>query len=314
MSRRDDPAPAYPSVPSSLSHDSFELQDIKRQDAWAPTHDTAGRVTPYLGLPARLSQIWINRWTVLLILVLVRVLILIAGLNDDIGDAKSKALQACTKVEDIGSAMASMPHYLSVGVNEMAATGISTAVHAMVDVLSMVLTGVEQLILFVINMYIGMYVCLTAALIHGTLDVGVGAADAATKVINTGIADVAGGLSSDIQGIQNTINDAFAAMTKLSSAFGGLVNPPQIDISGRLNDLKNIKVDDTDFVKSLVSLNTTIPTYDQAEQLAKSAISIPFEMVRTALNSSYGTYAFDTTIFPRRQQAGPDLLFRQLEN
>jgi len=300
MPLREKPDP-YPEVPPSLNHDSFEMQDVKRprDNNWtAPPQDTAGDITPYLGLRARLSQIWINRWTVLLILVLVRVLILIAGLNDDIGDAKAKALQACTKVEDIGSAMASMPHYLSVGVNEMAGVGISKAVHAMVSVLMMILTGVEQLIMFVINFYIGMYICLTAALIHGTLDVAVGAADAVTKVINDGIKGITDGLANDVSGVQNTINSIFDAVNSATGLVGKHFDPPKIDVSGRINDLHNIKVDDTAFVKSIVSLNGTIPTYDEAENLAKKAISIPFEMVKTALNSSYGAYAFDTTIFP----------------
>src|SRR5215831_3854077 len=115
-------AGAVPRVPPSLDHNSFELHDTKsdRGDAYlAPaTHDSAGSVTPYLGLRARLSQIWINRWTVLLLLVLVRTLIAIANIDNNIDSARRQALSACSGVEAAGSAMASMPHYMSQGVNE----------------------------------------------------------------------------------------------------------------------------------------------------------------------------------------------------
>lgn len=289
-------APAeYPAVPPSLNHDSFELSRAKNHPV-----DTAGDTTPYLGLRARLSQVWINRWTVLLILVLVRVMILIASLNDDIGDAKIKALSACTKVEDIGSAMASMPHYLSVGVNEMAATGITKAVHAMAQVMMMILTAVEQLIIFIINMWVGTYVCLTSALIHGTLEVGIGAVNGASAVVNKAITDITGGLTSDIANIQKVINDVFGKLVNGVGGFfqGGPISTPTIDISSRINDLKNIKVDPSEFVKTLVALNTTIPTYDDARKATEDAIAIPFGLVRKVLNDSYSAYSFDRTVFP----------------
>ncbi|CRK20811.1 hypothetical protein BN1723_012162 [Verticillium longisporum] len=67
----------YPAVPDSLRSDSVELSELRKtQMARA---DTAPTFTPYLSLRSRLSQIWINRWTILLLLVLVRVLLMVAG-------------------------------------------------------------------------------------------------------------------------------------------------------------------------------------------------------------------------------------------
>jgi len=226
------------------------------------------------------------------------VLILIATLNDDIGAAKIKALSACTKVEDIGSSMASMPHYLSVGVNKMAGTGISKAVHAMVTILDMILTGVENLILFVVNFYVGMYVCLTGALIHGTLDIGIGSADAVTNVMNKGIKAITDELANDSKKFQDTINDAFNTIKSKVPLFGDSINVPTIDIAGRLDSLRNIKVDNKEFVKTLVDLDDKIPTYDEVEKAAKDALAIPFDLVKKKLNETYGSYKFDTSIFP----------------
>ncbi|KAJ9143355.1 Plasma membrane fusion protein PRM1 [Pleurostoma richardsiae] len=292
---------AFPAVPPSLHDSSFEMDEVKRAAQTTTTTappDTAGGITPYLGLRARLSQIWLNRWTVLLILVLVRVMISLSSLNDDLDDAKAKALSACTKVEDIGSAMASMPHYLSVGVNDLAAEGISKAVNGMVDILMMILTGVEELILFVINMYVGTYACLIAAFIHGGLDVGISAVDGATKAMNEGITTITGEITDDISKVQDTINDAFDSLTNVANAFGGDVSAPVINITGRLNDLKNIKIDDTDFVGDLVTLNKTIPTFAQVQNLTRQAVSIPFDLVKQMLNNSYAGYSFDKSIFP----------------
>lgn len=86
---------------------------LKPQDVFRNV--APGEVTPYMGLRARLTQVPINRWTVLLMLVLARLIILFESINTDLASAKDEAAAACLKTEEIGSAMASMPHYLSVG-------------------------------------------------------------------------------------------------------------------------------------------------------------------------------------------------------
>lgn len=299
MASKEKSAGAWPDVPPSLHHESLEISELdKQQPQLRPYADTAPEVTPYLGLRARLSQIWFNRWTVLLLLVLARVLIGLASLNDQIADAKTKALSACTKVEDIGSAMASMPHYLSVGVNSLAADGISKSIHAMVEVLMMILTGVEALILFIINMYVGTYACLIAAFVHGGLDASVGAVEGTTNFMNDNINKITGDISSDLKGLQDTINNAFSHIS-----FTGL-KPPTIDITSHLDDLKNIHIDDTKFVGDLVQLNTTLPTFDQVENFTKEALSIPFDFVKNKLNDSFANYAFDKTVFPVAEKQG----------
>ncbi|KAG7294665.1 plasma membrane fusion protein prm1 [Staphylotrichum longicolle] len=292
--------PPVPPVPSSLNTDTWHPIQLDRSPTPLQVHaSTAPSVTPYLGLRARLSQLWFNRWTILLILVLVRVVLLTGSLNDNIGDAKVKALSACTKVEDIGSAMASMPHYLSVGVNSLASDGITKAVSGMVQVLMMILTGVENLIFFIINMYVGTYACLIAALIHGGLDVAVKVVEGATKVMNDAIGTITGQITDNIADVQKVLNDI---PNKVTSLFGLNLDIPKIDITKNIDDLQHIKVNSADLVRDLVSLNTTIPTFDQVENFTKNAIAIPFQFVKDQVNTSFGSYQFDQSIFPVAQK------------
>lgn len=78
-----------------LGHHHLESSDNGHQVLYR--QPLPGHVTPYLGLRARLTQVPINRWTVLLLLVLARMLILFGTLNTDLDDAKSDALSACDK-------------------------------------------------------------------------------------------------------------------------------------------------------------------------------------------------------------------------
>ena len=291
-----------PPLPSSLKANSWEMVDLQdeprtksglRPLRLQPHANTNPGITPYLGLRARLSQIWFNRWTVLLLLVLVRVVIMTGSLNDNIADAKIKALSACTKVEDIGSAMASMPHYLSVGVNSLAAEGIGKAVRAMVDILMMILTGVENIIFFVINLYIGTWVCMISALIHGTFDVAMAAVEGATDKFNDAIGTITEGISDDIGKAQDAING-------ILDGIAGVLKPdaPTIDIGSRLDDLRNIEIDPSSLLTGMAQLNKTIPNFDQVENFTKNAIAVPFNLVRDQLGSKFGNYSFDRSVFP----------------
>lgn len=299
FSRKKDEVAVYPAVPNSIRSDSFEMTEMRKvQQARA---DTAPSVTPYLSLRSRLSQIWLNRWTILLLLVLVRVVILIADLNDNIGDAKAKALSACTKVEDIGSAMASMPHYLSVGVNELAASGIEKSVDAMVFMLDMIIVAVQNIIIFFINFLTATYTCLITAMVHGSLDVVADVTEDATKWFNDvldkateEIEDIAGDLESGINKITQGIED---------SIFGDAIpDIPKVDFSGPIKELKDFDLDAEDFVKDVRQLEEDLPDFREVQNMTEQAIAIPFNLLRQVLNDTYKGYKFDRDAFPLAQK------------
>jgi hypothetical protein len=296
-SRNHDDKNAYPDVPGSLRSDSVELSDVRKtQEARA---STAPHITPYLGLRSRLSQIWINRWTILLLLVLVRILLLIASLNDNVGDAKVKALSACTKVEDVGSSMASMPHYLSVGVNDMAAMGIEKAVQAMVFMIDIILQAVQAMIFFFINFLVGTHVCLLTALVKGSLD----AVASVTEDVGKKLNDIIDDATDEIEDISNKLESGIEdALDGVKNLFSPGSDGPDVDFSSPIDKLKDFDLNADDFAKDIRKLNDNIPDFDEVKNMTQEAIAIPFDFVRKALNDSYGDYKFDRDVFPLAQK------------
>jgi len=86
---------------------------------------------PYLGLPARLSQIWLNRWTLLLFVILAELLYTATFLKSDLQKAQQDALASCIAVEQAASVLASVPHYMALGMNAMTSKGIEASVSAL---------------------------------------------------------------------------------------------------------------------------------------------------------------------------------------
>lgn len=294
-------------LPGSLKSDAVDSRTFEEKTPTTNTNTTSevfrrNGTTPYLGLNARLSQVWFNKWTVLLLLVLLRVLLLIGSLNSNLGDAKVKALSACTKVEDVGSAMASMPHYLSVGVNRLAATGITDVVHGMMKGLDLILIVVRELILFVINMMTSTYTCLIAAAVHGGLNATSMVITKATDEINTAlpkIADTIGGAADDMN---SAIDTVFEWVDKVSGIFGAHPDKPTIDLTSEINDMKDYKIDTTGFVSDLDSLNADLPTFKDVQNMTAEVVDYPFKLIRDALNETYGNWQFDESVFPVAQK------------
>jgi hypothetical protein len=293
-------ATSFPTVPSSLSADNHGMRDYyttQEQTATRNNVHSLEDLTPYLGLRARLSQVWINRWTILILLVLARVLIAIGNLHDDIDAAEAKALSACTSVEAMGSTVASMPHYLSQGTNELAARGVTKAVNGLEEMLFMTITGVEEIFVFVVNMMYGTYECLITFAVTGAAHVAVQIAEDVTKFLNDTLGNIEGDISKGVTSFQNDFNGFLSALSSIPSVFGGSASPPKLDLTSQLDELNNIKLPDS-INEGLNQLNGSIPTFDEVQNFTNYVLRLPFEEVKTLLNSSLGNYTFNQSIFP----------------
>lgn len=293
------PQATFPTVPQSLyagdhgTHEYSATEDRQRH--------TVPEITPYLGLRARLSQIWINRWTVLLFLILVRVLIAIAGLNNDLGSAKKEALSACNAVEQAGSAMASMPHFMSKGVNELAATGVEKAVNGLMSMLLLTITGVEELVVFYINLLTSTYVCLITLVISGALHVALQVVEDASKFLNKTLGDIGTDIHKGIDGFQDDLNKFTGALNSIPQIFGKKGSIPKLNIDSQLDALDHVQLP-ADLDEKLGELNKSIPDFAQVNNFTNNVIRFPFEEVKKLVNNSLHTFEFNRSLLPVPQK------------
>jgi hypothetical protein len=275
--------------------------DYYTQELPRPLPNSALNVTPYLGLRSRLSQVWINRWTILLLLVLARTLIAITGINSDLDSARREALSACTGVESMGSAMASMPHYMSQGINEMAAAGVEKAIHGLSEMTLLTVTGVEELFVFYINVLTSTYMCLITLAVGGGLHLAI-----------SGIEDVGVTLATDLSQLEGSIKSSVDEFVTAYNSFVGLLGqgltgltgqkevPPVLDLSKEMDALSNIKLssDMTAIFPTLNKINNSIPTFQDVQNFTDNVLRIPFELVKTEISTHLANYTFDRSVFP----------------
>jgi hypothetical protein len=276
-----------------------EMRDYyTNQDPPRPTPHTAPSITPYLGLRARLSQIWINRWTILLLLVLARILIAISSINYDLDSARREALSACSGVEAMGSAMASMPYYMSQGINEMAATGVEKAVNGLMEMTTLGVTGVEEIVVFVINMMTSTYLCLITLAVSGSLHVALQVIEDAQGALNKSLKAIGADMSNTVGTFDNAYNEFIGKLgSSLTGLLGSSVNPPTIDLNSTLDALNNLQLP-SNLDQGLAKLNSSIPTFAQVQNFTDNAIRFPFEEVKQLINQTMVGYQFDRSQFP----------------
>lgn len=280
-----------------MSAGEHEMRDYHApQDAPRPTIQQTPDFKPYLGLRARLSQIWINRWTVLLLLVLVRLLFAIASTDSSLVSARREALSACTQVENIGSSMASMPHYMAKGVNEMTASGIDKAVGGLMTMLEMSVTGVEEIILFVIHMMTSTYLCLITLAVSGGLHIAVELGTEINKKLNETIDSVTEDIGNSVKSVTEGIN---SIMDKINFNLGSFTKP-SINLDDSIKKLKGLELP-PEMQQGLVKLNQSIPTFEDVQNFTDNLIRTPFEEVKKLIKAM-DTFEFNRTVLPIPQK------------
>ena len=294
---------SFPAVPSSLSaggHGMTGNYAEQERTAERPVVHSLDDLTPYLGLRARLSQVWLNRWTILILLVLARVLIAIGNLHDRIDAAEADALSACTTVESMGSAMASMPHYMAQGTNSLAAKGIEKSVNGLQEMLFMSITGLEEIFVFWINMLYGTYECLITFAVGSSAHAAVKVAEDATKFLNQTLGDIQKDLHKGVDDFEGPFNDFLKGLTSVPNFFGAKVDPPKLDLDPQINKL-NLQLPGS-INQGLDKLNSSIPTFDEVHNFTDTVLRLPFEEVKKLINDSLGPFQFNSSVFPVPQK------------
>jgi len=222
----------------------------------------------------------------------------IASSKDSLTSARREALSACTQVENIGSSMASMPHFMAQGVNEMTATGVEKGVHGLITMLDMSVTGVEEIVLFVIHMMTSTYLCLITLAVRGSLGAAVEVGTEIAQGLNHTIDEVTNSLGDATKKATDIINDIFDHVKDLPFTPG--FERPSLDFNDQINKLKSLEVP-PQAQEGLQKLNASIPTFEEVQNFTDNVIRLPFEEVKKLIRGM-DNFEFNRTLLPVPQK------------
>lgn len=201
----------------------------------------------------------------------------------------------------MGSAMASMPHYMSQGVNELAATGVEKAVNGLMSMLLLSITAVEEIIVFYINMLTSTYVCLITLVVSGSLHAAVKVAEDVSDFLNKTLGDIGTDIHKGVDGFQDDLNKFTQALNSVPKIFGSQSTIPKLNVDSDLDKLNNLKLPSS-IDEGLEKLNNSIPTFAEVQNFTNNAIRFPFEEVKKLASKSMTTFKFNRSLFPVPQK------------
>jgi hypothetical protein len=153
------------------------------------------------------------------------------------------------------------------------------------------LTGVEELVLFMINTYksihyfniaysLDTYLCLFTFAVRGSLGAVIGAAEDTITFLNSTLGTIEQNIVSDAAASENAILSAVEGIIGgIGSVFGAAPpNLPRVEIPSA-SQLLTIQIPDT-VTKALDSLNNSLPTFDEVRNATDTAIRFPFELLK----------------------------------
>lgn len=195
--------------------------------------------------------------------------------------------------------MASMPHYLAAGVNDLAGTGIEKAVDGLMSMLLLTVTGIEEIVVFVVNMMTSTYMCLITLVVAGSLHVALQVAEDVSNFLNSTLKDIGSDISSDMTTFQNEVNSFAHGINSVAQALGG--KPiPTFNITGSLDKLTDLQLPST-LDEGLTKLNNSIPTFQDVQNFTDNLIRLPFDDLKTILNGSLH-FSFNRSLLPVPQK------------
>ena len=194
--------------------------------------------------------------------------------------------------------MASMPYYMAQGVNELSAQGIEKAINGLMQMLIMTVTGVEEIVVFIINLLTQTYVCLITFVVGGSLHAAISVAEDVGSFLNSTVKDVGNDLGTAAGDFENALNGYIKDLEKIGSfSTGKDPKPPKIDLTSEINRLNSIQLP-AGYDSELQKLNADIPTFAEVHNFTNNAIKWPFEEVKKLLNESLPKYTMDRSLFP----------------
>ncbi|KAJ8096891.1 hypothetical protein POJ06DRAFT_263671 [Lipomyces tetrasporus] len=255
-------------------------------------------LTPYLTARSRLSQVWINRWTIICVLVLAKLLLSSNSLNSGLESARSGAYTACEKVEVAGSALVSVPYYMSGGTNELLAMGVEASVDALIATLDLLIVGIEEIVVFVVNLVTGTYVCLITMAVTGSVSTVLNGTEAIISWVNETIGALGQEINSEIDSFNSALANVQVAVEKIGDFFTGstALDWPTLSIP-EISELENLSIPSS-INEKLAELEANLPDFADVQNATSNAIRYPFEILRNVINSSFSDYTFNRSLLP----------------
>ncbi|KAK6462596.1 hypothetical protein DFJ63DRAFT_313728 [Scheffersomyces coipomensis] len=236
----------------------------------------------YLSFWESISQIYFNHYTIVLVILIIKIYLFKRSVIDSLNNLQVAEVSCEQDATLINAKVFDMFQFIIIqSLNSIQVINLKF--------FQMIITIIENIIWFVIELFLGTYTCLLQALITNTADFAVDASESIIVAVNSTIVGLTNDIEDGLNGLSKIINDFISIGSKISNFFTGSSSSDnngqqyQNSINLSISGLKNISIPSS----VLTSINnfklTTLPNFTNIENDYKDLISLPLD---TFLNQS----------------------------
>ncbi|OEJ86248.1 Plasma membrane fusion protein PRM1 [Hanseniaspora osmophila] len=247
---------------------------------------------PYLSFQDRLSQIWINKYTILCMLFIFKLLVFSSQVQKSLNNVKSSITESNSACYYYDLMVNETPYYMSLMANYMLEKSIEESIKMSLKILSEVVYIVEQIIIFMFDMWCGTYLCLIMSAVDGAVDVATNVTESLVDLANSTMHSAAQDINKGLSGLSSLVNGVVTEFDKLENELGSLFNKNTdkenssttqmstkiSNISLTVSKLSNFYIN-SDIDSKLRKLSKETPDFDTVKNKTHSLIAIPFNKV-----------------------------------
>lgn len=262
--------------------------------------------TPYLQLKDRISQAWLNKYTILLTLIALKLLLFQQSLNSSLNTSKLYTLESCPTIDSYVSNLVSFPHYIAKSSNFLILKTIEEINEKTLETLGLIVTGTENIIIFALEMIVGTYACVLVSTIDGAVDVAVNSTESIIGWVNNTLGNITDDIEDGLTDISKFLNKAVNAAEKVKDFFDGdddnQGNSSLSHINLTVSSLRKLHIPSSINTK-LDSLKNHTPNFDQVKNKTENLVRTPFELIKDKLsNTTVMSTKNDTLYVPELAQ------------
>ncbi|KAJ1894797.1 plasma membrane fusion protein prm1 [Kickxella alabastrina] len=234
-------------------------------------------ISAYVGKWGRISRTWASYSVILLVFMGVGFLMMADSAREKAQDSMHAINSGCLSVQTASEAVINSPRTAAIS----SLTMVQTAAQSIIDLtgrsILKIFTMLQTLIVWVLKMYFGTYICIAEVIIRTALMVAEEVSKIITDLLNVAVDAVVSNLQNVAATVASGIQDAANGIVGF---FTGGSNNNAVDF--HVDDIRqqlDIKIP-TDWISSISGLADKIPTEDDIFGNITELLDIPFNMLR----------------------------------
>lgn len=249
---------------------------------------------PYLRFCDNLTQLYINQYTIGLVLITIKLYLFTSSIENKLGTIE-KAYTGAKTCLYLDYLLYDSPKQISLAANYLIRKGLANSLEVFFVMIAETLIICSSIIYFILDIWLGTYACLFTVAAEVTVDVATNATEAVINVSNKTIHAAAKDLNSGLNGLSEGIDDLIAVYEKLEGKikkiFSSSSSADQTNITNKVKHINLTIASLNDFYidpsinDKLKKLSAEVPDFKTLKNKTKHWIETPFSKVSQELRN-----------------------------